>query len=57
MLNVEARLNRAWTSQQTFRDIQSPTPSWGGPSNGADPGENHEPGVTHKTCPCVRGRN
>lgn len=55
--NVEARLNRAWTSQRTFGDIQSPTPSWGGPSSGADPGENHEPGETHRMCPCGRSRN
>jgi len=23
-----------------------PTPSWGGPSTGPDPGENHEPGAS-----------
>ena len=34
-----------------------PTPSWGGPPGGTDPGENHEPGETHKTRPCGRGPN
>ncbi len=34
-----------------------PTPSWGGPQRGPDPGENHEPGETQKHCPCGKGRN
>ena len=32
-------------------------PSWGGPSSGAEPGENHEPGEAHRTGPCESGRN
>jgi hypothetical protein len=54
---VEAGPHLFRTSQPTLGDIQPPTPSWGGPPSGPDPGENHEPGETNKTSPCRRGRN
>ena len=39
---VEAGPHLFRTSQPTLGDIQPPTPSWGGPPSGPDPGENHE---------------